>query len=258
MKSSNYLKRAVPWAIGFAAGLFLVAEALSAWGAVPPAGSNGVGASGSIGSTGSAVGPTITRVPPAISNPIAPTVGSASQGVGIGSGLGSGSLLPGTSVGGPGTFQGQGSAVGSFGNSFPGQAGAGGDFRGPAGAAGAVTTPTNPTPMPQSLGTSGAIGGAMSSGAGILYDPLRQGSATSTASQSPSGAAGAPSSTTQTNNWRYVYYDGVLWYWAPNNQWVFYRNGSWQPQPQLIAQPGQSVPYTAGAGSTSGGGATMR
>jgi hypothetical protein len=251
MRSSNYLKRAVPWAIGFGAGLFLVAEALSAWGAVPPAGSNGVGASGGIGST---VGPSVTRVPPAISSPIAPTVGSASQGVGIGSSFGSGSLLPGSSVGGPGTFQGQGSAVGSFGSSFPGQAGVGGDFRGPAGGAGAVTAPTGPMPAPQSQG----IGGAMSGGAGILSDPIRKGSATSTASQSSSGAAGSPSITIQTSNWLYMYYDGVLWYWTPGNQWVFYRNGSWQPLPQAIAQSGRAIPNTAGAVPPSSGNTTVR
>ncbi|HEV3417673.1 MAG TPA: hypothetical protein VG056_12690 [Pirellulales bacterium] len=260
MKSSNFLKRALPWAIGFAAGLFLVAEALSAWGAVPPAGSTGFGFSGvgAGGNTGSSVGPPINRVPPAISNPIAPTIGSASQGVGIGTSLGSGSLLPGSSVSGPSTFQGQGSAVGSFGSSFPGQAGVGGDFRGPAGGAGAVITPTGPTPTPQSQGTSGTIGGAMSVGAGILYDPLRQGSATSTESQSSSGVAGSPSMTSQTSNWRYMYYDGVLWYWTPSNQWVFYRNGSWQPLPQAIAQRGRNAPYTAGTTPPSSGNTTVR
>ncbi len=173
-------------------------------------------------------------------------------------------------------FQGQGSALGTFGSSFPGQAGVGGDFRGPAGAAGGVvggstSSPTMPQPNSQpasnGLTSNGAPSGAPASNlvVGNNSNPLLVGSPATSPGlmQMPAGATATAA--TQTYDWRYVNYNGMQWYWTPNNTWLYYQNGAWQPftqtstgQASTGSQSAGQTPYIAGAGGSSAAGTVVR
>jgi len=266
-----------------AAALLLVAN-VPAMGAVPPAGGSGFG--GSSSSSGGAFGGGVrtpgATVPSGSFNFVPPAASSMTNSSSLTPGTGNLSFPSGTnniqfnnSTPGAATtprqsFQGQGSGLGAFGSNFPGQAGLGGDFRGPAGAAGGVVTsgssPITPQPNQQpntQMNAQATTSGATSSGSptsnlvvGNNSNPLVVRSATGPGlSQTPTGAPATAAA--QTYDWRYMNYNGTLWYWTPNNTWLYYQNG-WQTfspastsQSPTAAQSGGQTPYVAGAGGNS-------
>ncbi len=125
------------WSVAFGAGPGGIGSGVS----TPPAGS-GVGTSGNTGAFGSGNGsaPGVGAGSPTIGGGVnaGSTVGNSTIG---NSSLGNSSLSPG-GTNAAGTFQGQGSAVGSFGSPFPGQAAA--TIQGPAGNATSATGQTGP------------------------------------------------------------------------------------------------------------------
>jgi hypothetical protein len=180
------------WSVAFGAGPGGIGSGVS----TPPAGS-GVGNSGNTGAFGSGIG--------------------SASGVGAGSPtIGNSSLgNPNSSAGGtnaPGTFQGQGSAVGSFGSPFPGEAAA--TLQGPAGAGGNTISQTGQT------GPQGAAGTVVDQNASSNPGVIGQGRL---GGELP-GRTG-----TSNDNWRWRFFSGLWWYWMPNtNQWMYHQNGSWQ------------------------------
>jgi hypothetical protein len=42
-------------------------------------------------------------------------------------------------------------------------------------------------------------------------------------------AGGNASAGATANRWRYQQHNGEWWYWTPQNNWMYYRNGAWAP-----------------------------
>ena len=225
--------------------LLFLGLAVQSLAAVPPAGSSGFGSSSSFGNDFGAI---VSRVPPATgtgfssSSMQTPSAGSLYLGLHNGTSTASGGL-PGPTIG-PSTnsFQGEGSALGAFNGNFPGQVGLGGDFRGPAGGAGLVPSTENPaptTPMPETPTTSADLTGGTLVGSRAIVTNRPVIRAVTSASQSAN--ADTANTSGQSNDWRYVNFNDRLWYWTPNDQWLYYQNGAWQtfgPTTKAI-QPGQ-------------------
>jgi hypothetical protein len=244
--------------------MLILGVAVQSLAAVPPAGSNGFGSSSSFGNGFGAI---VSRVPPATgtgfsSSPIStPSAGSVYLGLHNGTSTATGGL-PGPTIG-PTTnsFQGEGSALGAFNGNFPGQVGLGGDFRGPAGGAGMVPSAENPAPMTPMPGTptmsADFNGGPFVGPRAIVTNRPVIGPVTSASQSANANTANARG---QSNDWRYVNFNGRLWYWTPNNQWLYYQNGAWQTFQLPTAPAGSSVPYSAGAngGAAPGTNAAVR
>lgn len=243
MNANGLPKRFIPPAACLV--LLILGLAVQSLAAVPPAGSSGFGSSSSFGHDFGAI---VSRVPPATgtgfsSSPMStPSAGSLYLGLHNGTSTATGGL-PGATIG-PTTnsFQGEGSALGAFNGNFPGQVGLGGDFRGPAGGAGMVPSaehlaPT--TPMPEIPTTSADFTGGTLVGSRAIVTNRPVIRAVTSASQSASVETANASG--QSNDWRYVNFNDRLWYWTPNDQWLYYQNGDWQTfRPTTGAvQPGQ-------------------
>jgi hypothetical protein len=224
--------------------MLILGLAVQSLAAVPPAGSSGFGSSSSFGNGFGAI---VSRVPPATGTGFSssamstPSAGSLYLGLHNGTSTATGGL-PGPTIG-PTTnsFQGEGSALGAFNGNFPGQVGLGGDFRGPAGGAGMVPSAEHPaptTPMPETPTsadfTSGTFVGPR---AMVANRPVIR----PVTSASQSANADTANTSGQSNDWRYVNFNGRLWYWTPNDQWLYYQNGAWQSfRPTTgVVQPGQ-------------------
>jgi hypothetical protein len=243
MNPNGLLKRLMLRAACLVMSILGVADQSRA--AVPPAGSNGIGSSSSFGNGFGAI---VSRVPPATgtgfsSSPMStPSAGSVYLGLRNGTSTATGGL-PGPTIG-PTTnsFQGEGSALGAFNGNFPGQVGLGGDFRGPAGGAGMVPSTENPpptTPMSETPKTTADFTGGTLVGSRAIITNRPVIRAVTSASQSAN--ADTANASGQSNDWRYVNFNGRLWYWTPNDQWLYYQNGAWQsfrPTTRAI-QPGQ-------------------